>query len=363
MRKFFEQIFYRDRLKSRTLDAFLKPFSRLYGSGAALRFWLYKRGVFKARSLPGPVISIGNLTVGGTGKTPMVIMLAELLLQYGRKPAILSRGYGGGYSENINLVSDCDNILLDAGTAGDEPYMTARKLPGVPVLVGPDRYMLGKFAGESLPVDLYLLDDGFQHLKLKRDVDLVLIDAGLGLGCSLPLPRGPLREPAKHLSRADVIIFTNHDSAVPPPELAAQVSRLAPGARQFTASLEPLRFRSLVGGRKADLQSFKDKEAIAFAGIAQPQNFYKKLNELGIEIIETVSFPDHHRYSKKDLDNISEKLSRCNLAFTTEKDFARLPENLPMSKDIYCLEVSLNIFRQDDFLDTITRLAGIGKSQ
>ena len=169
---------------------------------------LYRRGFFKQHKLEVPVISVGNLVLGGTGKTPLVLYIAQFLLKQNKRPAILSRGYKGTASGIINIVSDNNHILLDAASAGDEPRLLAEKLPGTPIIIGRKRSITGRFALDSYDIDHIILDDGFQHLALKRDLDLVLFSAGKLLGNGRVLPGGELREPLSALKRADAFIVT-----------------------------------------------------------------------------------------------------------------------------------------------------------
>jgi len=182
------------------LSVVLAFFSVLYGAGVKLRLRAYSGGLFKRKSLPGVVVSIGNLTVGGTGKTPAVIMLAKWALNEGFRVALLSRGYGGRYRKKVLEVSDGNSIKADPRDAGDEPYLLAKKLSGIPVVVSGKRYAAGIFAHEKFGCNFFILDDGFQHMELRRDLDLALIDAEKPFGNGHLLPRGPLREPVDQLA-------------------------------------------------------------------------------------------------------------------------------------------------------------------
>ena len=175
----------------------LRLLSLPYGAAVALRNHLYDRELLRTAKLPCPVVSVGNLTVGGTGKTPTVILLAALLKEHGHRPAVLSRGYGGHAKASVNVVSDGNRILLGWREAGDEPVLIAGALPGVPVLTGPKRFLTGRAAVERFGADVLILDDAFQHRSLFRDIDIVLIDAARPFGNGFLLPRGPLREPPR----------------------------------------------------------------------------------------------------------------------------------------------------------------------
>ncbi len=183
-------------------------FSLLYGLVVSLRILLYQKGIFQSRSLPCKVISVGNITLGGTGKTPFVCWLAERIQGEGYRVAVLSRGYKGNFSGSFSLVSDGERTLCDVRQGGDEPYLMAQKLKGIPVIVGPQRWISGRYAVERFRTEVVILDDGFQHLPLKRDLDLLLIDSSLPFGNGHLFPRGILREPLSGLSRADALILT-----------------------------------------------------------------------------------------------------------------------------------------------------------
>ena len=199
------------------LAAALRPFSPLYQGVIAARNGLYDRGLLRQEKLPCPVVSVGNLTVGGTGKTPTVILLANLLKREGRRPAVLSRGYGGQAKVPVTVVSDGSGILSHWRETGDEPILIARAAPGVPVLTGPRRLLTGRAAIERFGADCLILDDAFQHRALARDLDIVLIDAASPFGNGRLLPAGPLREPRTSLLRAHMLIRTGEDAKTPEP--------------------------------------------------------------------------------------------------------------------------------------------------
>ncbi len=300
--------------------------SWVYGRGARFRRFLYTRGVFKAKHLPAPVISVGNLTVGGTGKTPMVACLARLWRDRGRRVAILSRGYGG-QSRLTTCLSDGARVYRQPPEVGEEPYWLARTLPGVAVYTGPCRYTAGLAAWEDLKPDLFVLDDGFQHMQLHRDLDLVLLDAASPFGNGYLLPRGPLREPCPTLGAAQVLILTRYDPELHQPRLAA-LKKAFPDKAILTATISPVRVISYPGGQTESPEAVRNRALLAFAGLARPQVFAKTLQELEADLKGFQAFPDHHTYTPQELHNLAATARDrgAGALITTEKDWARLKE-------------------------------------
>jgi tetraacyldisaccharide 4'-kinase len=319
------------------LDLLLFPLvciSWIYGVVIWVRQMLYRRGLFKTRQLPCKVMSVGNITLGGTGKTPLVITLAKELLMRGITVGILSRGYKGTRERHGGVVSDGTRIHLTPVEAGDEPFMLARLLPGVPVLVGKKRYTMGIYAHEHFGMDCLILDDGFQHLGIKRDLDIVLIDGRRGFGNGRLFPRGPLREPLRCLGRASMLVLTKTG---PSPTLAALEDVLrhhAPAAPLYHSRYKPAFLREASTGKRVSLQAVCGKRVFAFAGIADPAYFVYLLKELGADVVKEIRFPDHYNYELADLMMMREQGKRVDLSVTTEKDFVklqRLPlENIPL---------------------------------
>lgn len=305
--------------------AILYLFSLVYRLIVHLRNRLYDRQILTSCKLSCPVISVGNLTVGGTGKTPCVILLGQLLERLGFRPVVISRGYGGKSPGPINIVSDGKNILLDARDAGDEPLLIARTLPGVPVITGARRALTGQAAIDRFGAQVLICDDAFQHRQIVRDIDIVLLDAAKPLGNGHLLPRGELRESIEGLRRADCLILTRCDNACPlHPDIAKIVE--ATGVPVFRATH---RFRDMV--RLSDNETWPQddlsgKKVCAFSGIARPESFRKLLHEAGAEILSFIDFPDHYAYDHRDLEDL-ERFFRTLAAdywVTTEKDAMRL---------------------------------------
>ena len=250
----------------------LRLLSLVYGLLQGVHFGLYRIGVLKPSKLPVRVVSVGNLTVGGTGKTPMTALVAAYLRDRGCGPAVLSRGYGRTKGAPVNVVSDGASILLGPEQAGDEAHLLARSLPGVPVLTGPDRRRLGRHAIEKFGSRVLVLDDGFQHYKLARDLDLVLLDAQKPWGNGWLLPAGPLREPRRRAGRAHAFVLTRSDV----PDVAStlkEIRRDFPGRPGFRARHRPARLRALDDGTAASPDYLMNRKISAFCGLAVPQFF------------------------------------------------------------------------------------------
>src|SRR6266540_1823111 len=275
---------------SRLLLWFLTVLSYPYALLLRLRAWGYEKGIFPSHRLDRPVISVGNVTVGGTGKTPAVAMLAKYFISRGKRVAVLSRGYGGSLQGRFGMVSDGTSIMLTADEAGDEPRLLAATVPGLIVAVGADRYSAGLVVSEQLAPDLFILDDGFQHLRLKRDLNILLLDSGRPFGNGRTLPAGILREPASAVKRADLIIHTRCSSGEEPVQVAGK-----PACRAFhhLVGVNPLG-----GGSRRSFSELKGLRGVAFAGIADAGSFFRDLKEEGLDLVAAIPFPDHCRYGE-----------------------------------------------------------------
>jgi len=315
----------------------------IYGLGARARRGLYTRGWLPVKRLPAPVVSVGNLTVGGTGKTPTVACLARLFQDRGLRVAILSRGYRG-QGAGVLKVSDGERLYQKPPAVGDEAYWLARSLPGVAVYTGACRYRAGLAAWEEAQPDLFLLDDGFQHFQLHRDLDIVLLDADSPFGNGRLLPRGPLREPVSTLAAAQVLILTRYQ-AERHQEVLAQLRAAFPEKTVLTAAIAPAAVRLYPGGLEAPLQDLKGQSLLAFAGLARPQFFARTLRELGVNLKGFQAFPDHHLYRAGDLVMlIREARTRGAAALiTTTKDWARLGERWEADLPLWVLEVQARL--------------------
>jgi len=300
-----------------------EPFSRLYGSLLEARARLYATGRISSERLPHPTISVGNIAFGGTGKTPFVEWLARRLRFEGRRPAILSRGYGRR-SRGVVVVSEGDGPLVDPDRGGDEPVELARRLPGVLVVVGERRIEAARIAGH-LGADLFLLDDGYQHLAVRRDVNLLLLDARDPFaGGSLP-PGGRLREPLSALARADAFVFTRIDRAEPGAAVRRTLTAARPDAPVFTARIRAAGVRD-ENGSPVSAAALGARRLLAVCGIAGPAGFAASLGELDLTPEETLVFRDHQRYGDRDLARIQRaaEASGSSWVVTTEKDAVKL---------------------------------------
>ena len=297
----------------------LAPVSALYSLAVRLRAALYSRALLQTRHLPRPVISVGNITVGGTGKTPVTAYIAALLLRQGLRVAVLSRGYGGSMEGKVAMVSDGTTVVLEARECGDEPFLLASTVPGLMVVIGSDRHAAGLLAIRQLSPDILLLDDGFQHLRLHRDLNILLLDSAHPYGNGRTLPAGLLREPVSAAERADLVIHTRC------PEGAAGIVTPAgiPGCRAGHRITDAL---SLVNRLPTPLSLLTGKKVIAFAGLGEPELFFDELRSHGLSLVHTISFPDHTTYDRGDVDLICKALQRysADTLITTEKDGVKL---------------------------------------
>jgi len=320
------------------------------GYGAALRAHLtgYRLGIARRTRLPVPVVSVGNLTLGGTGKTTAAMAIARWLRDRGKKVAYLSRGYRGGAETQSLVVSAGSGPMVGAEEAGDEAYLVAKALPGVCVLVGKDRRRTGAAAVSELGAEAVVLDDGFQYQRLERDLDLVLVDALHPFGYDSLVPRGLLREPVSGLARADAVWLTHCDLA-PANELEAAKARvrsLAPSARLFETAHAPVRLRRLGGEEAAELAALRGRKICGLSSIGNPEAFERSLEELGAELVARVRFPDHHRYREEDLGRaLRERASAAEWIVTTEKDAVRLPREAA-KRPLWILEITLSGHRE-----------------
>lgn len=311
----------------------MRPLGFLYGGLMLLRRRLYATGALPTTRVPVPVICVGNLSMGGSGKTPIVLYLANLLQSAGYHPVIISRGYKGKTGERVNVVSDHDQVRMSASDAGDEPCLLAGKLPGIPVLTGRKRKYPALFAVENFRCDILLLDDGFQHLALHRDMDIVLFNTRSLSKTTRVLPAGYLREPFPALRNAKAILFTNYTdgSAEETEQYAADHFPAELSDCIYTAGYGPECLIDQEGKRFPISEISASVRCGAFCGIAAPQRFFTSLNSLGINLVFTQSFPDHHAYTKRELDLLSETAAshEVQLLLTTEKDLVKISGNFP----------------------------------
>ena len=325
-----------------------------YGAGVCLRNAAYELGVFRIERLSCRVVCVGNLTVGGTGKTPTVIALAQRLTHAGRKVAILLRGYGRAGTA-VQLVSDGRDLFRDWRGAGDEAVLLAKRLPGVPIIIGGDRVAAGRLAVQRFGPDTLLLDDGFQHRHLHRDLDLVLVDATDPFGGGRLLPRGCLREPVAALTRAHAVILTRTDQATELARLRGYLEQEIPGTPQILTRHRPSALTDLAGGEQQPLESLRDRRVVAVSGIANPLAFHGTLTDLGVILARTLAFPDHHPYGPADLARVDAvaRETGAELIVTTEKDAVRMSAG-SFAWPILTLRVELEITEGAALLEGLT---------
>jgi len=334
------------------LHIFFYLLSLPYGAAVRARNRLFDLGMLRQDDVGCPVVSVGNLTVGGTGKTPMAIRVAGMLRDRGMRPAILSRGYGGKSAAGVLVVSDGRQTLAGPDEAGDEPVLIARRLPGVPVLAGARRAVTGRYARENFGTDVLVLDDGFQHRWIRRDLDIVLLDSRKPLGNGFLLPRGPLREPPEALERAGVVVLTRSEEH-PGPAADRRIAGLLRGRPVLRTHVKPT---ALIGpdGTEASLSSLAGKRVFAFAGIAQPGSFRRSIESLGGSVAGFIAYPDHHRYDAKDLHRIGREFSGAGaeVLLTTEKDGVKLAGAESIRRRLTLLAIETEILEGADALET-----------
>lgn len=317
----------------------LAVMSVAFGGALKVRQTLYRYGILQTKRLPRPVVSVGNLTAGGTGKTPMTMHVAKIIRQLGYKAVVMSRGYKGHAEKAGGVVSDGCTISMGPQSAGDEPYMMAKRLKNVPVVVGRNRFKNGMRAVNLFSPDVLVLDDAFQHLKLYRDIDLVLLDCRRPFGNRHFLPRGTLREPISALMRSDAVILTRSDS-VSDNQLAslkAKLKRYVPDKPVFSSFYVPGRIKltqqdsdskSNSPGpiRALESTTLKERRVFIFSGLADNQNFIKTVTSLQCFVTGSIKFPDHHWYSNVDLENIVHAAQKAKAEYlvTSEKDYVRI---------------------------------------
>ena len=326
---------------------------KLRGSGYAL-------GILPRRRLPVPVISVGNITLGGSGKTPLVEKIARALSAEQKRVAILTRGYKGLREGETLLVSDGVRLLAGAKEAGDEAFMLATSLPSVAVVVGKDRFRSGMLAIRDLNAQALILDDGFQHLALQRDFDVVLIDAEEPFGHDHLFPRGLLRELPTALSRAHVIILIQGIEQTEPKGIQELVRRYNQRAPIFTGERRPLFLVAVPEGTRRELEEIRGKKCVAVSGIARPSSFLTLLLSLGAEVIRSFSFPDHHPYTHEELREIVREAQGGGAHFilTTEKDAVRVsPDLFPSPVPLLYLRIEMGLSDEAGFFSLLKRKA------
>jgi len=308
-----------------------------YGAGVRARRVIYSLGLKRSYRVPVPVVSVGNITLGGSGKTPMVEWLVKSLQELDIPVAVVSRGYKRRHEERTLVVSQWGETLVSADEGGDEPVMLAKALPMASVVVAAHRVEGAWVAMKELGAQLIVLDDGFQHWALARDLDIVVVDGEEGFGNRRLFPAGFLREPLISLARAHILVLTKRDN----PALRKVIGDVAPNVPLFVAPLELRRVYAPKDGVELTLDDMRNLDAGAFAGIASPESFFNLLKGLGVNLKEVKVYQDHHFYSRRDLKDLALVARRRGILFTTEKDWIRL-EGADLEFSPFVVKVALN---------------------
>ena len=339
---------------------FLRGCSYLYEYGVRLKLAMYDMGIKKKEKLDCCVISIGNITVGGTGKTPTAQKMADLIKRMGYRVVILNRGYRSHWDKEIGVVSDGNKIFMTAYEAGDEAYLMAKTLPGIPVVIGKNRAITGKYAVEKLNAEVIIMDDGYQHWHLERDLDVVLVDTLNMFGNGCVLPRGMLREPLENLNRGDLFLLTKTDqsSVLSRMQLRKTIERYNAKAPVVESVHHPKNFVEIADWYKGitqnhmDLSELEGKNVMVFSAIGNPSSFEQTLSSIGLNIKEAVRYPDHHDYGMLEMQYILERASshKAVAMITTSKDAVKIPtEFIYSSREIPLYILNMDIQVTDGF--------------
>lgn len=335
----------------------------LYGLVTRLRLWCYRHGWFSSAHLPCRVVSVGNLTVGGTGKTPVVILLAQWLSAKGQRVAILSRGYKRTSTEARLLVSNGSRLLAGPSEAGDEPFVIARRCPHAIVAVGADRVALGRWVLGQYPVDCIVLDDGFQHLALHRDVDLVLLDATDGAGLDALLPAGRLREPLTGLDRASAIIITRAEARQDVDEIRSRLREMSCSPSSIAEVVfRPASLAAVMSDEQQPVEWGLRKKAWLVSGIGNSRSFRRSAESIGVEILGESEFTDHHRYTPREIEQIrmAAAATGSEIVLTTEKDGGKLGLLLAPDDPWWMLRLGTEVVHGEELL---RKLIGVSPSE
>ena len=339
----------------RIIMAVLYTFSVIYRQLLNFKLWGYEKGVFQRKRLACYVISLGNITVGGTGKTPTAQYLAAAIRDMGYRVVILNRGYRAKWRGDVGIVSDGQKLYMDATEAGDEAFMLAKHLPEVPVLIGAERALTGQYAIEHFGAEVAILDDGYQHWQLARDMDILLVDAVNVFGNGYMLPRGTLREPVSHIERADVCLLTKVDQAVgvSREHIKNTIRKYNEKALIMESIHQPRRFVDLkdwhrdIAGEGVDIKTLAGKRVMAVSAIGNPMSFEQTLFDIGARIVESLRFPDHHEYTTKELQDVLDQAISlgAEAIVITEKDAVKIPltiieAKVPIPVFVICVEVT-----------------------
>ncbi|MDL1966459.1 MAG: tetraacyldisaccharide 4'-kinase [Candidatus Desulfofervidus auxilii] len=327
-----------------------------YFLGLKLHQWLYKTGWLKQKSAPCHTISVGNLVLGGVGKTPFTMFLARLFKNMGKKVMVVTRGYKG--QTNHPLVSNGYKTLLTPLEAGDEAYLLAKNLKGIPIIRGKNRYQAIMSVFKDFLPDIIILDDAFQHYALKRDLDIVLLSAHSPFGKGHLLPRGRFREPISALNRAQAVVITHVKEENQGKKLKKFLKKRFPDLTVFTGDIEVEKMVS-IQGKEIELSALSHKCLLAFCGLAEPVYFYQTCKALNLCISHFLNYPDHHRYTKKDVLHLIEiaKKNKIDTLITTEKDMVKLLAFSPLFTEANCSilypSITMHLYQIEAFISWI----------
>ncbi|HWR40574.1 MAG TPA: tetraacyldisaccharide 4'-kinase [Patescibacteria group bacterium] len=349
----------------------LYVFSLIYKAGISIVPALYHWGVLKSHKLPCKVISLGNITVGGTGKTPTAQRLAAIIRDMGYRVVILNRGYRAAWKGRVGLVSDGKKIYMTATEAGDEAYLLAKNLPGVPVVIGKNRSVTGEYAVNRFRAEVIILDDGYQHWELVRDLDIVLVDTINVFGNTYLLPRGTLREPLQHLARANAFLLTKVDQSTNDARGAIRdtLTHYNPQALVVESTHSPQCFIEIENWYKGvrtnplAVEAIAGRRILAFSAIGNPSSFEQTIASIGAEVVESVRFPDHHDYSMAEMQDVMQKAVDNDVwaLITTEKDAVKIPSEFIHSNrplPVYMLDIKVRFHDgYDELMDLIKTTA------
>ncbi|HVP36953.1 MAG TPA: tetraacyldisaccharide 4'-kinase [Terriglobales bacterium] len=329
----------------------LRILSFLYLIGYIIRKSLYSLGSIKSKNLKARVISIGNITTGGSGKTPFVLYLAKKLKEKGINFAILTRGYKRLSKDSV-VLKKIESPEIKWEQVGDEPYLLSNHLSETPIIIDKDRFHSGKIAQDKYKADLLLLDDGFQHWRLKRDLDIVMIESSIDLEKEKLLPAGRLREPLSSLKRSNVFVLTRVDQSIHIDNLIRLLQVCNPHAPILESILQVTSFENWIDKSEINPGQLKGQKGLGFCGIGNPHSFEKTLRSLGLEILNAFFFLDHYIYTRKDLLSLQEeaKKSGAEYLITTEKDSVRLPNTGELTIPLLVVKVELKIISGEEKL-------------
>jgi tetraacyldisaccharide 4'-kinase len=342
MINYIQDIILGKKIKNKLTLFVLNFISSIYRLIIELKLFLYKNNILHQHCLKkAKIISIGNITLGGTGKTPAVIEIANLFQD--KKSVILSRGYKSEYEHKMAIVSDGKQIFLKVKEAGDEPYLLAKRLSYVPIIIGKDRVKSAKYAIDRFGAEIIILDDGFQYWRISRDLDIVLIDGRNPYGNTNLIPTGTLREPIKNLKRAHIFIITKVDQSLNRTKIIQDLKSINPDAIILESIHKPIKFISLDTKEEYPLEFIKDIDILALSSIADPDSFEITIRKLKGSKFIHLKFPDHHVYTKKDINRLIDYLQGISFIITTEKDIVRLQEVAPSDLPILYLKIKFEI--------------------